>query len=239
MGLTQAAATANLTGAGLAVGTVLTAVSPTVPAGSVISQIPTGGTAVAVGSAVNLTVSSGLATTRVNVAATANGGTAFASSFHSASYPPAGTLDGNRSGAPWGGGTGWNDGTPNAGPDWLEIHFAGAQPITEIDVFSLQDAYTAPTEPGLGQSFSLYGVTDFQVQYWTGTQWTLVPGGTIAGNTQVWRQLLFSPVTTTAIRITVSGALDTWTRLTEVEAYTTAAATVSVDFITQQAPPKR
>jgi hypothetical protein len=45
----------------------------------------------------------------------------------------------------------------------------------------------------------------------------------------VWRQLLFSPVTTTAIRITVTGALDTWTRLTEVEAYTgaTTSATTS------------
>lgn len=78
----------------------------------------------------------------------------------------------------------------------------------------------------LGQSFSLYGVTDFQVHYWTGTEWALVPGGTVAANTQVWRQLLFSPITTTAIRITVTGALDTWTRLTEVEAYTSAAASI-------------
>ena len=45
----QAAATTSLTGAGLAVGTVTTASSPTVPAGSVISQNPTSGTSVAAG----------------------------------------------------------------------------------------------------------------------------------------------------------------------------------------------
>ena len=236
VGLTQAAATTSLTGAGLVVGTVTMASSPTVPAGNVISQTPGGGTSVAVGSAVNLTVSTGPAGTRVNVAATANGGTALASSFYSADYSAAGALDGNRRG--WGGGTGWNDGTPNAGPDWLEIHFASAQPITEVDVFSVQDAYTAPVEPMFGQTFSLYGVTDFQVEYWTGTQWALVPGGAIVGNSQVWRQLLFTPVTTTAIRITVTRTPDPWTRLTEVEAYTTAATSVSVEFDAQPAPRK-
>ena len=220
VGQTQAAATTSLTNAGLTLGTVTTASSPTVPAGSVISQNPVGGTSVPVGSAVNLTVSTGPASTRVNVAATANGGTALASSFHSAGFLPAGTLDGNRRGDPWGSGTGWNDGTPNTNPDWLEIHFASAQPINEINVFSLQDAYTSPVDPVLGQTFSLYGVTDFQVEYWTGSQWALVPGGAIVGNTQVWRQLLFAPVTTTAIRITVTGTVDLWTRLTEVEAYT-------------------
>ena len=132
---------------------------------------------------------------------------------------------------------GWNDGTPSAGPDWLEIHFASAQPINEIDVFSLQDAYTAPIEPVLGQSFSLYGVTDFQVQYWTGATWALVPGGSITGNTQVWRQLIFTPVTTTAIRIMVTGTVDMWTRLTEVEAYAgTPIATVAAMPPTSAAP---
>ena len=222
VGLTQAAAAARLSSAGLALGTISTTASPTVPAGSVISQNPASGTSVAVGSAVGLTVSVGPPATRVNVAATANGATALASSFYGAGFAPAGAIDGNRRGAPWGSGTGWNDGTPNARPDWLEIRFARAQPITEVNVFSLQDAYWAPTEPVLGQSFSLYGVTDFLVQYWTGTQWALVPGGSIAGNTQVWRQLRFSPITTAAIRITVTGARSAWTPLAEVEVFTGA-----------------
>ena len=37
-------------------------------------------------------------------------------------------------------------------------------------------------------TFSLYGLRDFEVQYWTGTAWLPVPGGTITNNTLVWRQ---------------------------------------------------
>jgi hypothetical protein len=59
VGLTQAAATTAITGAGLVVGTVTTAPSSTVPSGSVISETPTAGTEVNVGSAVNLVVSLG------------------------------------------------------------------------------------------------------------------------------------------------------------------------------------
>jgi beta-lactam-binding protein with PASTA domain len=58
--LTQAAASAAITTAGLAVGTVTSASSPTVPAGAVISQSPLAGIQIAVGSAVALVVSSGL-----------------------------------------------------------------------------------------------------------------------------------------------------------------------------------
>ena len=66
VGLTQVAATTAITGAGLVVGLVTNASSATVPAGSVISQTPVGGTQVAPGSAVNLTVSSGPADLRIS-----------------------------------------------------------------------------------------------------------------------------------------------------------------------------
>jgi uncharacterized repeat protein (TIGR03803 family) len=59
VGKTQAAATTAITGADLMVGTVTMESSNTVPSGTVISQSPAGGTAVASGSAVNLIVSSG------------------------------------------------------------------------------------------------------------------------------------------------------------------------------------
>jgi PASTA domain len=58
-GDSQSAASTALTGAGLAVGTVTQQSSTTVVSGEVISQSPTAGTAVAVGSAVNLVISSG------------------------------------------------------------------------------------------------------------------------------------------------------------------------------------
>ena len=59
VGLTQAAAEAAITGAGLIVGTVTTANSDTVPAGNVISQDPAGGTPVVLGTAVDLVISLG------------------------------------------------------------------------------------------------------------------------------------------------------------------------------------
>ncbi len=60
VGLTQAAAEAAISSSGLTVGTVTTATSTTVPAGTVISQTPAAGTNVAPASAVALVVSSGV-----------------------------------------------------------------------------------------------------------------------------------------------------------------------------------
>jgi beta-lactam-binding protein with PASTA domain len=59
VGLTQAAASTAITAAGLVVGTVTTASSPTVASGNVISESPIAGTGVSSGSAVNLVVSTG------------------------------------------------------------------------------------------------------------------------------------------------------------------------------------
>lgn len=59
VGLTQAAGTTAITGAGLVLGTVATASSSTVAVGLVISESPAAGTLVNVGSAVNIVVSTG------------------------------------------------------------------------------------------------------------------------------------------------------------------------------------
>jgi glucose/arabinose dehydrogenase len=156
---------------------------------------------------------------RVNAAAAANGAAAFASSTYNSGYAASGAINGDRKGAPWGNGGGWNDATPNGFPDWLEVDFAGARTIEEVDVFSVQDNYQAPVEPASGQTFNFYGLTDFQVQYWTGAAWATVPGGTVSGNTLVWSRVTFAPLTTTRIRILITGALNTWSRVTEIEAY--------------------
>jgi hypothetical protein len=50
-------------------------------------------------------------------------------------------------------------------------------------------------------------------------QWVAVPGGIVSGNTLVWRQLTFAPLTTTKIRLYVTGALTSWTRVAEFEVY--------------------
>jgi len=59
VGLTQAAATTAITGAGLTVGTVTQQSSSSVALGNVISQSPSAGTSVAAGSAIALVISSG------------------------------------------------------------------------------------------------------------------------------------------------------------------------------------
>ncbi|MCX5770055.1 MAG: PASTA domain-containing protein [Candidatus Hydrogenedentes bacterium] len=59
VGMTQANAETAITNAGLTVGTVVQEASDTVPLGEVISQVPAAATMVAVGSAVDLTVSAG------------------------------------------------------------------------------------------------------------------------------------------------------------------------------------
>ncbi len=163
---------------------------------------------------------------RVNVAAAANGAAATASSAVNGGYAPAGAINGDRRGTSWGNGGGWNDSSGNVFPDWLQIDFAGTQTISEVDVFTVQDNYAAPVEPFLGMTFTQYGITSFQVQYWDGSNWSTVPGGNISGNNQVWRQITFAPVSTPRIRIFVNGALNGYSRITEVEAYGDSGSSV-------------
>jgi len=166
--------------------------------------------------------------TAVNVALAANGGVASASSIFSGGYSAAGAINGDRKGLNWGADGYWNDGTGGSFPDWLEVDFNGSKTIGEIDVFSVQDNWQAPSEPTSAMTFSLYGLTDFQAQYWTGTQWATVPNGVVSGNNLVWRKITFGALTTAKIRVWITGAQDPWSRLAEVEAWTAASNDISV-----------
>src|SRR5207253_10319522 len=72
-------------------------------------------------------------------------------------------------------------------------------------------------------TFTLYGVTDFEVQYWTGSTWTDVPGGNVTGNNHAWRQFTFASITTAKIRVLINNSLATYSRVTEIEAYKAGA----------------
>jgi len=157
--------------------------------------------------------------TRKNVALASNGSVALASSVLAANYGTSGAINGDRKGVGWGNGGGWNDGTPYAGPDWIEVDFAGAKTIDEINVFSMQDAYNAPIEPTKTMTFGYWGLRAFEVQYWNGSAWVAVPNGAVTGNDKVWRQFLFAPITTTKIRVWITGALNGYSRVIEVEAW--------------------
>jgi RHS repeat-associated protein len=61
------------------------------------------------------------------------------------------------------------------------------------------------------------------VQYWTGSSWATVPGGSISGNNLVWRKLTFAAITTSKIRVMVTAAAtDGVARIAEIEAWTTS-----------------
>ena len=159
-----------------------------------------------------------------NLATQSNGGVASTSSTQRAAFPATALNNGDRRGLNWGSGGGWNDATANSYPDWAQISLAGPASITEIDVFTLQDNYGAPAEPDQTLSFNNYGVTAFEAQYWDGATWVTVPGGTVTGNDKVWRQFNFPAVTTDRIRVLINGALLSYSRLVEIEAYGTPIA---------------
>jgi RHS repeat-associated protein len=156
---------------------------------------------------------------RTNVALSANGGVASASSAHTCcGFSVGGAINGNVRG-PWSNGEGWNDATENVLPDWFQVDFAGSKTIDEIDVFSLHDNYTEQNTPTETQTFTLHGLVNFQVQYWNGSAWTTIPGGNVTGNNKVWRKFAFAPITTSKIRLWITGVPDSWSRLVELQAW--------------------
>jgi len=134
-------------------------------------------------------------------------------------YPAAAAIDGDRKGTLWGNSGGWSDNTIGYFPDILEITFNGTKSISEIDVFTLQDNYTNPIEPTTALTFTKYGITAFEPQYWNGTTWKFISGSIVSDNNKVWRKIQFKAVSTTKIRIVVTGALDNFSRVVEMEAY--------------------
>ncbi len=163
---------------------------------------------------------------RVNFALAANGGYATASSSLSLSFTPNATTNGDRKGIHWGTGpltgSGWVDVSSGVFPDWLQIDFNATKTIDEIDVFTIQDNYLDPVEPTETMTFSTYGLTAYDVQYWNGSAWVAVTGGSTSGNNKVWRKLTFSPVSTSKIRVLTNAAADNaYSRMVELEAWGT------------------
>jgi hypothetical protein len=160
-------------------------------------------------------------TTGTNFALASNGGIASASSttpntgFPGYNFAPATAIDGNRkSGVNF-----WRDDTANTYPDWLQVDFNGTKSITEIDVFTMQDNDQNPSDPTLGMTFVEDGITAFDVQYWNGSAWVTVPNGSVTGNNKVWRQFTFSAIATSKVRVLVNNALNTRSRIVELEAW--------------------
>ncbi|HKZ78764.1 MAG TPA: LamG-like jellyroll fold domain-containing protein, partial [Pyrinomonadaceae bacterium] len=165
----------------------------------------------------------------MNYALSSNGATASASSIYDAGRLPVAAINGDRKGIHWGtdpsSGSGWHCVTNNTYPDWLQVDFADSKTITEINVVTIQDNYANPVEPTEAMTFTTYGMTAFEAQYWNGSAWVTVPGGSVTGNNKVWRQFTFTPVTTNKIRVLVNNALAGYSRIVEVEAWSDPTAT--------------
>ncbi|HEX6718014.1 MAG TPA: RHS repeat-associated core domain-containing protein [Pyrinomonadaceae bacterium] len=160
--------------------------------------------------------------TSANVGSAANGASASASSALS-SFAASNAINGDHVGIS---GNRWADNTVNAYPDWIQMDFAGSKTIGEIDIYGLQQNWTNPVEPTLTMTSS-YALTDFQVQYWNGCDWAMVPGGNVTGNNKVWRKFTFAPLSTNKIRVYVTAvAGDNRSQLVEIEAYTTPEARI-------------
>src|SRR3989338_745700 len=159
---------------------------------------------------------------QTNVALATNGATASASSTGPGTFQPSYTINGERSGSPWGGvGGGWRDNTANFPPDdWLQVDFNASYTLNEINVFGVQDNYTAPSAPTLAMTSTLYGLKDFDIQYWNSSSWQNVSGGVITNNNRVWVQLTGINVTTSKIRLLIHDSQPhDWSRVTEIEAW--------------------
>lgn len=156
---------------------------------------------------------------RINVAATENGGVASASSFSDDEYAPGSVIDGDRLGLNWGVSGGWKDATPNEFPDWVQVDFANKTRIDEVDVFTLQDAWWSPIDPTLATIFNNNGITNFEVQYWDGSDWSPIPGASIKNNNKVWTQFKFTPVDTDKIRVMINAGRGGNSIVVELEAY--------------------
>ena len=161
-----------------------------------------------------------------NVALAANGATASASSTLNSSYLPSNAINGERAGANSTTGGVFNGWISNQTmPQWLQVDFGQTRSISEIDVFMVQDNYQNPSPPTQDMTFTTYGLYGFDVQYWNGSSWVTVPGGSVSGNNKVWRQFTFTTISTSKIRVLTNASPDNYSRLTEVEAWSNPGPT--------------
>ncbi|HEX2267900.1 MAG TPA: galactose oxidase-like domain-containing protein, partial [Pyrinomonadaceae bacterium] len=181
----------------------------------------------------------------INVAASANGALASASSSLNSNYPAFAANNGDRKGMSWGTPSGgWNDGSEGTySQDWVRVDFNGNKTINEINVYTLRDNFASQTtDPTLFETFNTamntgQGATSYDVQYLSGSGWITIdcgtptnPCGRVINNSKVWRQFQFAPVTTSAIRVAVHGSVpfsfaNNYSRLVEVEAYSAGGNT--------------
>jgi alpha-L-rhamnosidase/F5/8 type C domain len=124
-------------------------------------------------------------------------------------FPPQGAADGNRNSEDWGRGTGWNDNTRGAFPDWLQVTFPCPVPVGRVDLYTL-DSVSFPAASN--------GLRDYDVQLLAGGEWATV--AQVRGNVAGHVRSTFA--TTAAAAVRILGLADNageFSRIVELEVY--------------------
>lgn len=150
-----------------------------------------------------------------NVALASNGATATATSINNPGTDAPLAIDGTRvtNASTWTSAAAASSGSPQI----LTIDFGQSRTISEIDVFTLRDAYNNASPPVTGETFSLYGIKNFTVEYFNGAAWINI--ATVTANNLAWRQFTFTAVTTSRIRVVTTLDAGDFTRIAELEAW--------------------
>ena len=62
-------------------------------------------------------------------------------------------------------------------------------------------------------------IVDYDVEFWNGSSWLLIPNGSVSENASTYNQFLFPTISTSKIRVTVNEAFKGFAVITEIEAY--------------------
>jgi hypothetical protein len=152
-----------------------------------------------------------------NVALAASGAVAAASSTGVGDGPLSSAsrlIDDTRSGAD----CYWTDDTVDEFPDVAQVNFFGSKTIDRVVVYSVQDNYFDGIDPTDTDLCFVYGLVDFTVEGWNGSDWVTL--GDVTDNLLCKRTVSFPPFTTDQIRVnvTVTGGWS-FTRIAEIEAW--------------------
>lgn len=125
-------------------------------------------------------------------------------------------IDGSRLTGPYfyAGSGGWRS---TAQPVAIDVTFPSAKAVEKIIVGA--GIFTASGAEPMPASDFEYGCINFDVQTWNGTAWVTVPGGAVTSNTKMLREFTFAAITTTKIRVNVTGGSYGTAWLNEIEAY--------------------
>jgi hypothetical protein len=152
----------------------------------------------------------------VNWALASQGSRAMASSQDARQYPAKGAIDGVRTDAGWGGGHGWASADGAELPQWLEVDFAQARPVSQVVVITYEHEKSMETA-------GKWGILDYEIQAWEKApkQWRTMVTENKGRAVKVRVHALAQPVTTQKVRLVVErvAPLDGRVRLLQLEAW--------------------